>query len=255
MHPSEPRPPIAVDFVRTGDRVCTLAFARELMQCLGVDRLHLRVRPPAADQAHLAAEQARRIRRDVGALTGIPDSCLVTVPDFPAGALVVENVRDRHRPHLICLASMGERGLTVRALEAGRAASVLVPFGNGASAWQALRLDAAIARGSRLELLFYHTTWRIPGLAAEDPAAHMCPEAVAMQARLEMHATALAIPFQTVSECAADVAVGIVRAAVLHRSRLIVMPQSHAVEVGDYCHRVLDKSPVPVAVIGREAPL
>ena len=40
--------------------------------------------------------------------------------------------------------------------------------------------------------------------------------------------------------------------AVLQRSRLIVMPRSQTVEVGDYCLRVFDKSPVPVITIGKE---
>ena len=252
MNPKQTKLIIGVDYFRNIDRVPNLAFARALMQYLDVELIHVRATAPGADMTHLAEEQATRIRQDVSRLTQVPEDCVVIVPDFPPGALIIDNFPDRNRQNLIWLAPMDERGLTTRHRGSANDASFMVPFGNGNSCLKALQLAAPIARGSGAALLFYHTTWKIPGLASVKADDHMCREAIAIRKALEEEATAQSLPFRTLIETADDVADGIVQAAVLQRSRLIVMPRSQTVEVGDYCLRVFDKSPVPVITIGKE---
>ncbi len=249
MDKSLPRK-VCVDYFRNIDRVPNLAFARALMVCFGSTELYVRSVSPQGDFAHLASEQVLRVRADVAALTGIDSKQVQVIGDFPAGCIAVDNLPICSRHDVIWVVPMDERGLTTR----GRG-NILVPFGNGVSALKALALAGPIAQSSGLPLLFYHTSWKNPQVASKDPADHICLDARAIQTKLVASAASLGVQASSVIECAEDVADGILHTAMLTQSRIIVMPQSQMVEVGDYCYRVKDKSPVPVMIIGREAAL
>lgn len=238
---------VCVDYFRNIDRVPNLAFARTLMVCFDSPTLYVRALAPAGANAHLASEQVERVRADVATLTGLSIDQVQILDDFPSGCIAVDNFPICSRHDVTWVVPMDERGLTVR----GKG-NIMVPFGNGVSALKAFALAAPIALSSSLPLVFYHTTWRNSRIDSANPADHICADARLIQGQLEAAARELNIASSTVIECADDVADGILHTAMSQSSRLIIMPQSQMVEVGDYCYRVKDKSPVPVMVIGRE---
>jgi len=241
---------VCVDYFRNIDRVPNLAFARTLMVCFASPTLYVRAVAPSGDNAHLAAAQIERVRADVASLTGISAEQVQILDDFPGGSIAVDNFPICARRDVTWVVPMDERGITTRGQ-----GNIMVPFGNGVSALKALTLAAPIALSSGLPILFYHATWRNAQVKSADPSEHICPDARLILSQLQAAAAQHNIISETVIECADDVADGILHTAMSKSSRLIIMPQSQMVEVGDYCYRVKDKSPVPVMIIGREVTL
>lgn len=240
---------VSVDYFRNIDRVPNLSFARALMLLLKSSTLQVRATAPKGSRTHLSAEQANRVRSDVAKLTGIETASVDIVEDFSPGSLAVDNFPDRKRSDISWVVPMDERGLTTR----GKG-PILVPFGNGISAMRGYNLAAQLALAAgEMSVLFYHTTWKNPSVKSEEPDQHMCPQAVAIRTLLEKAATEAGVPFTTVIETADDVADGILHTALKHQARLIIMPQSKMVEVGDYCFRVIAKSPVPIIALAKDA--
>lgn len=247
---------VSVDYFRNIDRVPNLSFARALMLLLKSSTLQVRATAPKGSRTHLSAEQANRVRSDVAKLTGIETASVDIVEDFSPGSLAVDNFPDHKRSDISWVVPMDERGLTTRSK-----GPILVPFGNGISAMRGFNLAAQLALASnssdaaaeKMSVLFYHTTWKNPSVKSEEPAQHMCPQAVAIRTLLEKAATDAGVPFTTVIETADDVADGILHTALKHQARLIIMPQSKMVEVGDYCFRVIAKSPVPIIALAKNA--
>lgn len=246
---------VSVDYFRNIDRVPNLSFARALMLLLKSSTLQVRATAPKGSRAQLSSEQANRIRSDVAKLTGIETTSVEIVEDFAPGALAVDNFPNPKRSDISWVVPMDERGLNTR----GKG-PILVPFGNGISAMRGYNLAAQLVLAANAEggegqasVLFYHTTWKNPSVKSEEAAQHMCPQAVAIRNLLEKAATDAGVPFTTVIQTADDVADGILHTALMHQARLIIMPQSRMVEVGDYCFRVIAKSPVPIIALAKSA--
>lgn len=259
---------VSVDYFRNIDRVPNLSFARALMLLLKSSTLQVRATAPKGSRAQLSSEQANRIRSDVAKLTGIETTSVEIVEDFAPGALAVDNFPNPKRSDISWVVPMDERGLNTR----GKG-PILVPFGNGISAMRGYNLAAQLVLAAnaavtavqadsaqvdtdaskQASVLFYHTTWKNPSVKSEEAAQHMCPQAVAIRNLLEKAAADAGVPFTTVIQTADDVADGILHTALMHQARLIIMPQSKMVEVGDYCFRVIAKSPVPIIALAKSA--
>lgn len=134
---------------------------------------------------------------------------------------------------------------------------LLLPFGNGPSGLRAA--DAAIAFARALahpvapEFRLYHTTWRDPALASDDPSAHMAEKTRDVLDQLTDRLKAAGFGFETTLETAETVVGGIARAALAQDADLVVMARGTRTSRGSYVSQLHERRCVPLLAVAPEA--
>lgn len=134
---------------------------------------------------------------------------------------------------------------------------ILVPFGSGESGIQAMRLAVQVAnyfghsRDLRVEILFYHTTWRKSG--SKDGWKHLDDDAheVADDLRLMAQTNSLLFRYQ-IDIAAPTVPEGIISCALCNHASPIVMARGGEVRIGSYVDQLAAISPVPLLIARKE---
>jgi len=128
---------------------------------------------------------------------------------------------------------------------------IFVPFGSRESGLRAAEVALPLAEHLGMKVLFYHTTWRQPGLDSSIPDAHMCEDAKGILEQLKKMGHEGQVAFEYQIELAADVLEGIILAALVHKASLIVTARGTMVRIGSYAER-LGRGPVPVLICAQE---
>ena len=137
-------------------------------------------------------------------------------------------------------------------LEENAPLKMLLPFGSGESGLHAAGYALAFATACRMEVVFYHTTWRRNSVTEEDPALHMCDAARAVLASLEQSARAHGLTTRTIVECADDVVEGLIQCALRENLSIIAMARGKTTgRDGSYVTHALAQSPLPLMICGR----
>lgn len=126
---------------------------------------------------------------------------------------------------------------------------LLLPFGDGSSGPDALPITIHLARQLGVPIIAYHTTWRNEDQPSERPEDHMCAAARVVQQQLARAIADSGVEVQFVIEMADEVVTGVIRAALAHNARMIVMARGGKTLVGCYVARVLQQSPIPVLAV------
>lgn len=136
---------------------------------------------------------------------------------------------------------------------------LLVPFGSGESGIQAMRLAMQVAEHFMMklrygtEILFYHTTWRKPGVESEDGLDHLVEDAREVEYELRLMAQSQHLTCHTQIDIAAPtVPDGIIGCALRHDASLIVMARGNEVRLGSYVAQMAELSPVPLLIARKE---
>lgn len=129
---------------------------------------------------------------------------------------------------------------------------ILVPLGNGEAGRHAVRAGLPVAHALGLPVVFYHTTWRDPRVASDDPAAHVCGTARDVLLAAESEAARLGIPHRTALAMAEDVVEGTLARALADRCVLLIVARGLNTGRGSYVDLWLEKSPIPVLAMGRD---
>ncbi len=246
-------------FRSTPDSMANLLFAASLLKLTGSKYLNVLVLQHgyrgylATGWARVGAmRQADLVGAEVERITGLPPE-LIRILDggeqlatmrFPERALVVDDHLSLARTDVHSIATWGETSFTRRA---GK--SVLVPFGDGEAGVRAAAFVQPLVTGLGLKFVFYHTTWRDPKIASDDPHVHMCAPASRIRSQLEELARAAGTPFQTVIEMADDVVEGSLHCAMRVQASLIADARGPNTMMGSYVDQMLAQSPVPVLVV------
>lgn len=127
---------------------------------------------------------------------------------------------------------------------------MLVPFGSRESGVFAALHALPIARQMKLNVVFYHTTWRDPRVKITDPRTHMDEGARTVLRQIVELANQNGVGHRVVIETADDVLDGIITAAIRERASVIAAARGLEVERGSYAER-LQIGPVPLLTIGR----
>jgi hypothetical protein len=140
--------------------------------------------------------------------------------------------------------------------------SILVPFGSGSSGRYAAGPARHIAsvlshRDQGTQILFYHTTWRKRDVDSEDPVDHLEEGARENMVRFSSYEQDLPsdarIQHDVLIELQSPTVVdGILGAALLHWSGLIVLARGQEVLKGSYVTQLATISPVPLLIVQKE---
>jgi len=140
------------------------------------------------------------------------------------------------------------------ALEARGWGPVCIPFGNAPESTNACRRLLDLAWRLMLPVRFYHTTWKMEGVAdALPPSVHMMPAAIAVKAALEETARRRRMTYRTVIETAASIDEGVCRFALREGCSLIALSRGEHVGRGSYVDDILARSTTPVYVEPRRS--
>lgn len=143
--------------------------------------------------------------------------------------------------------------LAPRAESSVYAGVAMVPLGNRESGQYVLERGLPLLRGVGFHgVVFYHTTYRNPDVTSDAPGDHMDPGAVDLLGTAERAARALGLSTETMVETSPKVSDGVIAAALAARCSLIVMARGLARRGTGYVDEVLEASPVPVLVVGRQ---
>ncbi|KKW32266.1 MAG: hypothetical protein UY76_C0034G0008 [Candidatus Uhrbacteria bacterium GW2011_GWA2_52_8d] len=136
-------------------------------------------------------------------------------------------------------------------LECGRC--VLVPFGKGDSGVRAARLGVRLAKGLDLPVVFYHTTWRKPGVESIDGWDHLHDEARKVAQTLRGIACQQNVFFIfDIQIQAPSVFAGIIVASFKRHAAMIVMARGTNILRGSYVSQMAESSPVPLLILADE---
>lgn len=129
----------------------------------------------------------------------------------------------------------------------------LIPLGQDETGIYALYGCLKLALAMKATLVYYHTTWRKPGIASSDPWDHMTEKS----RRVLCQAIALAqreqLPYEVALEIEAPgVPEGIVRAANAHQTCLIAMNYSSFNRKGSKAETVAAITNIPLLVVGND---
>ncbi|KKR55830.1 hypothetical protein A2332_01025 [Candidatus Uhrbacteria bacterium RIFOXYB2_FULL_41_18] len=127
---------------------------------------------------------------------------------------------------------------------------LMIPFGVGPTALQVLSSCLPLIKIFGQPVLFYHTTWEKKGMSSSQPRDHMCRAAYDVLAQLCAKAHAEGIAYGEYIEKVSFVESGIVRAALEQGVSLLIMGRAKDVGRGSYVDQVLERSPIPVLVMG-----
>jgi hypothetical protein len=233
-------------YLRTAGGCQALRFAADLHKRLGCAQFRVIIPSPhnaLADAEQLQAVQERLIRQDVSRITSLPEADVAVTVGVEDGIVVA------HTPPAQCgsvdfLYPGREEGILSR----GKG-PVLLPFGDSNSALPAAIWALTIAKALALPVVLYHTTWKDPRIASTAPDEHMCKAAKSLFSRLTSMCEAGGVAYESVIETADDVVEGVLRCAMRHSARLIVMSRSDKTTVGCYVDQALTQSPVPVLAV------
>lgn len=136
---------------------------------------------------------------------------------------------------------------------------ICVPFGKGESAVRACEAALTLASKLKLDIVFYHTTWKDERLPEDaGPEAHMLPEALGILRALSRRAEAHRIRTETVIETAPTVVGGILAFALERGCSFIAMARGPEIGRGSHVDQALERSVIPLIVAadagGRSAP-
>ena len=163
--------------------------------------------------------------------------------------IVVSNSIISEQNNFSVIAPFDEIGL----LERGPG-EIMIPFGNGESGIFAANKTLPIIKRLGLNMVFWHTTWKNPAIASEEPKTHMVPEAKSVLKTIREKADELGIKHRSVIETADDVVEGILRFALKEHSVMIVMARGRKTGEGRYGDRLIKRSsPIPIFMAGRGA--
>ncbi len=203
---------------------------------------------PAADRyfAALASSLHQCRTADIAGLEG-DWTALAAALASRADAVAVS---DRPERHFAGLAAIYPADETEFSRNRDGPPRVLVPFGTGPDAADALEgLVAVLGPMAAKEVVLYHTTWRNPSIASDDPDRHVCPEAAAVRTALEARLDRLGWPYRTVIETAEAVPAGIAQRALGELCSLICMARSPHVVKGSYVDELLARTAVPLLTV------
>lgn len=162
-------------------------------------------------------------------------------------SIVIGEAYATRRPSFLSVDTKGESSLGARGCKA-----ICVPFADKESSFQAASLAVPLAVSLGMSVLLYHTTWGEPGLPNDAPAErHMNDGSSRMLSRIRNLADQAGVQHETVLEVEASIAGGTVRAALNGRCALIVMARGKRIGYGSHVDQILERSVVPVMVIGR----
>lgn len=215
----------------------------------------------SADSKTVSADGDRAVgRRDFAALAASLHPCRsVKIGGFEgsrsdiAAALAargrvvaVSGRSERHFSGLTCIYPADEAEFTRNADGPPR---LLLPFGTGSDAGLALDgLASVLGSLAAKEAVLYHTTWRNPTVASDDPEAHVCRAARAVRLDLENRLDRLGWSRRTVIETAEAVPAGIAQRALGELCCLICVARSPQIIKGSYVDELLARSTVPLLV-------
>lgn len=192
----------------------------------------------------LMATEANLVRSDVLAKTNLTPDSIVLDSNHAANGVIVDHNLAFECADLSVLFPCRESTLLGR----GKG-PILLPFGDGQSVMPAAQIGFALARQLGLPVVLYHTTWKVPGLTAADPQAHMCDSAQALLKTLQSMAEHSGVECSVVVETADDVVEGLLQCALRQSARLIVMSRSAKTTIGCYVSQTLRKTPIPLLAI------
>lgn len=251
---------ISCVYSRTATGRLALAFAADLWSKLNpgttpvvqVQPLHVYLRSDpagaaaicansvASPVAELMATEAKLVHGDVLRKTNLLASAITIDSSHAAGVIVDHNLAFQ-RDDLSVLFPCRETTLLGRG-----SGPILIPFGDGQSVMPAAEIGLALAKSLGLSIVFYHTTWSVPGLEAAKPEAHMCASAQRLLKTLQAMAADAGVECSVVVETADDVVEGLLQCALRQSARLIVMSRSAKTTVGCYVSQTLRKTPIPL---------
>lgn len=233
------RTPAGMDTVRFAARVARLGQVHVLFPVreLGIDAIAALMRP--LDGLIIGTGQDGW-REEWARFAHVGDPATF---DFGRDAVVVDPVLRRADVSML-RPSCEYRFL----LRGGNAA--LVPLGNRNSTWDVIERGIPLAKelGVR-RVVLYHTTWRRPNVASDDPRDHMDDQARAMLARANGVATILGLDPSEVVESVPKVAEGIAAAAARTDVGIIVMGRDRDRFGHSYSDEVAELSACPTLTL------
>ena len=243
---------ISCVYNRTAVGRLALVFAADLWSKLYADNgnnLHIYLRSDPAGAASidanaadkLMAVEARLVHGDVLRKSNLPAAALTIDTNHAVSGIIVDHNLAFEREDLSVLFPCRESTLLGRGT-----GPILIPFGDGQSCMPAAELGLALAKKLGLPVVFYHTTWAVPGLAETDAQAHMCASAQKLLKTLQAMAEQAGVECSLVIETADDVVEGLLHCALRQSARLIVMSRSAKTTVGCYVSQTLRKTPIPL---------
>lgn len=130
--------------------------------------------------------------------------------------------------------------------------TVFLPFGDSLSSFPAVRRAVNLAAALDGQLVCYHTTWRDPTLADDEPAEHMCTAARAVQEAVQVYASSRGVTPEFIIEMADAVDKGSLRCALRYGANFMVMVRGRRTVKGSYVDEVLTRATMPVLVVNKE---
>lgn len=130
--------------------------------------------------------------------------------------------------------------------------AVAVPFGDGDSALESMRLALSLTeplRGGKIVLM--HTTYLKAGCTSQDPRAHMNEGARRIEARLIEEAERVGVPCETHIGMH-DSLVGFVLETAVHTGCYIIVTAPDGALHGSYADQIEQHAHLPVLVAARE---
>ncbi|MBY0358499.1 MAG: universal stress protein [Candidatus Obscuribacterales bacterium] len=237
-----------------------LAFAVDFLEQAGFDRLVLLLQEDPAFAQVMdggGSEQRERLSRSILQRYSQISPAALSIkgysPDEAHSPLFLEpGLLINRRPDLRVdypvpvLVPCDEAGLCQR----GKG-PMLIPFGDGVSAFRSARVALPLAKTLGLKVVFYHTSWKNSNIDSDDPRDHICASARRTQAQLESDAGEMGVVYQTVIETTDDTVEGIVHCAMRFQCRLIALAKRIKPGIGCYVNLALKKSPVPLLIVGK----
>ncbi len=233
----------------------TFCFAGDLARTLSGDKkVMVLVGEEPGSAARLAGFDPNKLQMDrVKKLLAVNSEGLTvetrtyttgTLPEFPKNSLLVDRHLAARRCGIPIMVPFEESGINSRSSRG----PIVIPFGDGLSGVRAGRLTLPLAHTLRRSVIFYHTSWREPGVTSEDPRDHMCTTARANMHELEHLASLHEVPATSVIEMTDDTAEGILQCTMRSRASLLVMARRLKPGIGCYVTRILEQSPVPLLI-------
>jgi hypothetical protein len=233
----------------------SFGFARDLARTMtnkpGVMVMVGETPASAAQLTEFHPNQTQMVR--VKRILGCDETVLVetqsyqtgSLPCFPNNSLLIDRVLAPRRCGVPILVPFEETGINSR----GTDGPLMIPFGDGLSGVRAGQLALPFAKELKRAVIFYHTSWREPGVTSEDARDHMCETARQNMHTLEAMASAAAVPCTSVIEMTDDTAEGILHCAMRYRAGLLIMSRRLKPGIGCYVTQVLEQSPIPLLIV------
>lgn len=228
---------VMTQFHQTQEGERLLTYASALARSVGVELILVVDLPTDADHGLVLARLQKRHdgRIRFGRLQDV--AC-------QRGTLIVTNELFAREDVMIL------RPFSEAAFDRSATKCLLIPFGNKETCLFAGRIGVMIAKQLGLDIVFYHTTWQVPGVESVDPLDHMDAQARHIQGSLQYQASVYEVNCRVVVEMADTVVRGIAIAAVREQAAMIVTAKSTRVLRDSYAERLVRIGLVPVLTLG-----